>query len=219
MPADITIPISTLELSITYEKVAIRLMVVDRATVLEALFSAFEPWKPNVDEIELITTGKLSEQGVRIRISSQKSSFFFGVAGCKFVKDSANWAEADETLRLIETALDTLVKTSRVVFQKIDTIVSLHLQLKTESSKDILRGLMSPELLKLDPSPATAMATVLRWPKRRLTLDGSAALANGIFVSTERQFDATTSFDDMKATIFQDEQDLFNLLDVQEVES
>ncbi len=219
MPAAIKIPISSFELSTTYDKAAIRLMALDRATVLEALFAAFQPWNPELNDIELITTGKLSEQGVKIRIASQEASFFFGAASCKFVKDSANWAEADEISRLIETALNTLSETSGVVFQKRDTVVSLHLQLQTTSSKDILRALMSPELLKLDPSPATAMATVLRWPNRRLTLDGSAALANGTFVQTERQFDATTSFDDMRATIFQDEQDLFKLLDVQEVES
>lgn len=121
MPAAITIPISTFELSITYEKAAIRLMAVDRATVLEALFSAFEPWGPNVDDIEFITTGKPSEQGLKIRISSQKASFFFGAAGCKFVKDSADWSEAGETLRLIETALNTLAQTSGVVFKNWDT--------------------------------------------------------------------------------------------------
>lgn len=218
MPAAMTIPISTFELSVTYEKPAIRLMAVDRVTVLEALFAAFEPWSPDVNDIELITTGKLSEQGVKILIPSQKASFFFSAAGCKFVKDSANWAESDETLHLIETALNTLAQTSGVIFQKRVAILSLHLQLKIVSFKDVLRAFISPELLKLDPSAPNAMATVLRWPKHRITLDGSAAVANGIFIQTEREFDANVMFDEMKNTVFDDETKLFKILGVEEVE-
>jgi hypothetical protein len=77
---------------------------------------------------------------------------------------------------------------------------------------------MSPELLKLDPSAADAMATILRWPKHRLTLDGSAALANGIFLQMEREFDANVSFDEMKKALFDDEAVLLKTLGVEEVE-
>jgi hypothetical protein len=217
MPAAITIPISTFELSITYQKPAIRLMA-DRVTVLEALFAALEPWSPDVDEMEIITTGKPSEQGVKIRISTQKASFFFSATVCKFIKESANWSDADEVQRLIEAAVTALAQASGVVFGKQVTILSLHLQLKSVSFKDILRGFMSPELLKLDPLAANAMATVLRWPKHRITLDGSAALANGIFVQMEREFDPKSTFNDMKETILNDEIDLLKLLGVEEAE-
>lgn len=217
MPAAITIPISTFELAIAYDRPEIKLMA-DRIVPVQALFTALGPWAPELDDMEIITAGKLSEQGVKIRISSQKASFFFGTTGCKFTKDAANWAEADEILRLLTTALGALNKTSGVTFGKRTAILSLHLQLKTVSFKDILRTFMAPELLKLDPSPTEAMAIVARWPKHRITLDGSAALANGIFLQTEREFDANTTFDDMKTIIFNDEAELLKLLGVEEVE-
>jgi hypothetical protein len=217
MPDAITIPISTFELSIAYEKPEIKLMT-DRVVPVQALFTALGPWAPELDDMEIITAGKLSEQGVKIRISSQKASFFFGTTGCKFTKDAANWADADEILRLITTALGALNETSGVTFGKRTAILSLHLQLKTVSFKDILRTFMSPELLKLDPSPTEAVAIVARWPKHRITLDGSAALANGIFLQTEREFDANTTFEDMKTIIFNDETELLKLLGVEEVE-
>ena len=55
-----------------------------------------------------------------------------------------------------------------------------------------------------------------RWQKYRITIDGSAAIANGIYLQTEREFEAKTSFEDMMQAIFTDEQQLFKLLDVQE---
>ena len=46
------------------------------------------------------------------------------------------------------------------------------------------------------------MAIVSRWPQRRITLDGSAAIANAIYVQTERDFDAQASYEDVKQTRF-----------------
>ena len=135
------------------------------------------------------------------------------------MKDAANWPEADETLRLLQTALTTLAQTSGLAFGKRVSTLSLHLQPKTVSFKDILRNFISPELLKLDSSPTDAMATVIRWPKHRITLDGSSALANGIFLQIEREFDPAVGFDDMKNTIFQDEAGLLRLLGLEEVEA
>jgi hypothetical protein len=218
MAVEITIPISTFDLTVSYAKPQIRLMA-DRVAPVQALLEALAEWHPDLDDMEIIATGKLTEQGVRIRIAAQKASFFFGVTACKFVKDAANWSEADEILRLLQTALTTLAQTSGLEFGKRVSILSLHLQLKTVSFKEILRNFISPELLKLDPSPADAMATVVRWPKHRITLDGSAAIANGIFLQMEREFDSAVSFDDMKNTIFQDEARLLQLLGVEEVDT
>jgi hypothetical protein len=62
------------------------------------------------------------------------------------------------------------------------------------------------------------MAVVARWPGRRITLDGSAQLANGIFVQMERDFPAELTFDEMKQQLFDDEIAVFQLLRVEEVE-
>jgi hypothetical protein len=135
------------------------------------------------------------------------------------MKDAALWTEADEVLRILDTALTTLSRTGGVTFGKKVAVLSLHLQLKTTSFKEILRPFIVPEILRLDPAPTEAMAIVSRWPKRRIMLDGSAAIANGIFVQTEREFDTHTTYQDMKQTIQNDEAELFNLLGVEEIDS
>jgi len=218
MSADVTIPISTLEVTFNYTKPSVKLMA-DRVVPVQALLEAFAPWHPALDDMEIIAKGKLTEQGVKFRIESQKASFFIGIASCKFVKDAANWPEADEILHLLQAALTALAAASDVEFGTRSSILSLHLQLKTVPFKDILRNFISPELLKLDTAPTTAMATVVRWPTYRVTLDGSAAIANGIFLQMEREFDADASFDEMKKTVHDDEVTLFRLLGVNEVEA
>jgi hypothetical protein len=82
-----------------------------------------------------------------------------------------------------------------------------------------LRPFLAPAIVKLEESPAEAMAYVIRWKGRRITLDGSAAIANGIFVNLEREFDSAASFEDMKKTMFNGESTIFKLLNVEEAES
>lgn len=218
MPTEITIPISVFELAVQYVKPNIRL-IADRAGAVQELFSAFAPWSPQLDDMEMITAGKPTEQGVRLKISSQNAAFFFGATECKFTKNSAVWAEADQIFAMIDVALEALHRAAGVVYAGRTSILSLHLQPRTVQFRDILRKFIVPEILALSRDEITTMAIVTRWPKYRITLDGSAALANGIFLQAERQFDATTTFDNIKEIIFRDEQDLFKLLDVVEVES
>jgi len=218
MPVEITVPIAVFELTVKYDKPNIRLLA-DRAGAIQELFAAFAPWNPQLDDMEVLTAGKPTEQGIQIKIATQNASFFFGAMHCKFVKNSAVWAEADQILEILNAALEALHRATGVDYADKTSVLSLHLQPKTVQFRDIIRKFIVPEILALSTDQTTAMAIVSRWPKYRITLDGSAALANGIFVQAERQFDPTTSFDDMKATISQDEQDLFKLLDVQEVAS
>ena len=53
----VTIPISVFEITIDYEQPALKIWA-DRAAVVQGIFDALSPWKPNVDDIEPRTTGK-----------------------------------------------------------------------------------------------------------------------------------------------------------------
>ena len=63
-----------------------------------------------------------------------------------------------------------------------------------------------------------SMAIVANWPTRRITLDGSAQLANGVYIQMERDFPAEMHMDEAKEHIFKDEADMLKLLEVEEVD-
>jgi hypothetical protein len=218
MPTAITIPISMFELAIGYQKPELRLLA-DRARPVQALFDAFAPWTPRLDDMEIITAGRHSEQGVKIRINGQGASFFFGALGCRFTQENATWDHAANLQELVTIALNTLATSTGVIFGTKTSIVSRHLQPETGSFKDILRNFIVPGIQNLAQEPAIAMAIVARWPKRRITLDGSAALANAIFLQTEREFDSAVSLEQIQKTLWAERQELFELLGVAEVQA
>ncbi len=218
MAEQITIPISTFEITIAYTRTVLNLWL-DRAAVVQAMFDAFQPWSLNIDDVEGITVGKPSEQGVKFRLPLQKVTFFFGPAACKFTKEAATWADAEETLRILTAALDVLIDRGGVELGKRSTSLALHLQPKSIPFKELLWPFLVPAIAQLEDSRAEAMAYVVRWKGRRITLDGSAALANGVFAHLERDFEPTASFDNIRTILLNDELNLFKLLNVEEVES
>jgi hypothetical protein len=156
---------------------------------------------------------------VKLKVAAKNASFFFGPTGCRFTKDGATWPEADEIIRIVETALTALAGLGHVAFGKKIAILSLHLQPKTLSFREILRPFLAEPIAKLEGNPLEAMAIVARWSGRRITLDGSAAIANGLYIQSEREFESTSSFGQIRAAVSNGELTLFKLLDVEEVAS
>jgi hypothetical protein len=218
MPERVAIPISYFEVVLEYAEPNLQL-AMNRAAAVQAIFSALKPWNITVDDVEVIQTGKPSEQGIKFKIPEKKASFFFGPASSKFTKDDADWASADETIRLLDAALSSLLKEGAITIVSQKTAIALHLQPRTLPFADILRPLVPPSLAALQSEPATTMAVVAKWKKRRITIDGSGQIANGIFLRFEREFDGKASYDEIAAQLKADEDSLFNMLGVEEEKS
>ena len=212
----VTIPISIFEMTIEYETPSLRLWS-DRAHVVEALFEAFRPWNLDVDDIEVIETGKNSDKGLNYKLPTKKASFFFGPSYCRFKKDDANWNMVDETIEILRAGLSTLLEVAGVKIGKQKTGLSLHLQPKGGRFIDILAPFVPDQLRALEEHvPVRTMASVVKWEKRKIYIDGSGVLANAVFIRLDREFGPESSYEDIAKQIHNDEGVIFNILDVEE---
>ena len=215
MPEIVTTPLSYFEVEMEYAEPDIK-MWLDRANVVQALYAALKPWSITVDDVEIITTGKPSEQGIKFKIPKKLSSFFFGPAYCKFTRDSTSWEVAEETIHILDSAVKVLLHITGATITKRKTVVVLHIQPKTLPFFQLLAPLMPAKLAALEPDQPKTMAVVVKWDKRKMTLDGSSQLANGIFLRFEREFEGSVSYEDMAMRLKADEEEIFNMLGVQE---
>src|SRR5260370_25345231 len=127
MPEKVKITIAVFEYSADFTRPIVALWM-DRATVVQAMFDALAKWKLDINDIEAITAGKPSEQGIKIRLSEKRCTVFFGPASFKFTKDDADWASAEETIEILTTALGTLIRASGAELVDQKTAFALHLQ-------------------------------------------------------------------------------------------
>jgi hypothetical protein len=215
MPELITIPVATFEITIEYVDPSMKLLV-DRAKVVDHLFGVFKQWNIKVDDVEVISEGKPSEQGVRFKLPIKRTSFFFGAAHCKLVRDDADWESAEETLKILDAGWRTLIAIGGVQAGAYRTFIAMHLQPKVLPYIELLKPFASAPLVTLDSSPIKAIASVIKWENRRVTVDGSAHLANGLFVRLERDFEGSATFDEIAGQLKTDEDQLFALIGVQE---
>jgi hypothetical protein len=211
----ITIPAAVFDVSIEYERPNMKL-IMDRAAIVSELFERYKPWNIKVDDIEVITEGKPSEQGIKFKLPANRTSFFFGAALCRLTRDDADWESAEETIKILDIGLSALVDISGVEVGCFKTSIALHLQPRTMPFIELLRPFAPSSIAALDNSPLKAFATVLKWEKRRVTIDGSSQIANGVFLRFEREFLGKTSFQEIAGQLKRDEDELFTMLGVQE---
>lgn len=214
MPELVSIPISFFEATFNYKDPNVMLWL-DRAVVVQALFTALKPWQIAIDDVDIITTGKPSEQGLKFKLPQKQIAFFFSPTLCRFTKDNADWESAEETIAIMDAAFSTLARAGKIEAQKIETVIALHLQLKSLPLMKILGRFVPAQLAALDGEVRT-MASIVKWDKRRVLIDGSGQLANGLFLRFEREFDGAATFQEIAVQLRADEEALFTVLDVKE---
>jgi len=212
----VTVPISIFDVTMEFVRPSLRL-AMSRDNIIEEIFEGLSRWELTVDDLEIIKEGKPSEQGVKFKIPKRKTTFFFSPSQARLTWDDANWETAGETIEILMIGLDALSKLGNVQVSKYKTAIALHLQPKNSSCIDLLRPFAAPALAKIQTTPLMAFATVLRWEGRRITIDGSAQIANALFLRFERDFPGTSAIPDLANEILADERNLYSILGVEEV--
>ena len=211
----VRIPISFFELVGEFERPDFRLLG-DRVSIIQCLFDAMEPWHPKVEDIEVLTQGKLSEQGTSLKLALKRVTFFLGSSTFRFTQDDVTWDSATETVAILDALLSALATLSAVTVAVKKTGLAMHFQPLNVPFIEVLRPLISKPLESLENEPCVTMATVIKWPSRKITIDGSATLANAIFVRLEREFVGATTSTEMTNQLRRDQLELFRMLGVEE---
>ena len=215
MPELVTIPISYFELVVEYERPEWKLWA-DRGSVIEAIFDSLKPWNPNIDDVEFLNSGKTSEQGVNLKLPLKRVSLFFSPVSYRFTQQNPDWQSSDETIAILDHALSSLIRLSGIKIATQKAEIGMHIQPRSLTFVDILRPFIAPPLATLESEPIVSLAAVGRWNKRRVTVDGSAAIANGVYLRLERDFPVATSYEEISQQLKNDQMNLFEVLGVEE---
>jgi hypothetical protein len=213
MPEQATVPNSYFEVNMDYTAPSAKIWV-ERVLVVQDMFDAFQPWNMSIDDMEVITSGKPSEQGLRFKFPGKAATFFVGLASCKFTRDNTSWETAGETIAILDSALTALIKAASIEIKNRKVLVALHVQPKTSSFAKFLAPLISPKVIALQEGEFKTGAVVVQWPGRKVTFDGSSYISNGIFIRLERDFGADVSYEKIQALLMDDEEKAFELLEL-----
>lgn len=211
----VRVSIFTFELTVDYERPDFKLWL-ERASVVQGIFEALLPWEPRIDDVDAITSGKASEQGFTIKLPLRRVSLFFGVASCKLTRENLDWQAIDETLTILDAAVSALIRISGLVMGPKSAAISLHLQPKSVPFIALLTPLLVPQLAALNSEPLSTMAIIAKWADRKTTIDGSALIANAIFLRSEREFSNAVSYGVIVGQLRRDQEELFRMLGVVE---
>lgn len=211
----VKIPIAVFEIEADYARTDFRVWT-QSSLILQGIFDALRQWEPSVDDVEIVTMGKNSDQGVKFKLPLKRVSIFFGPTRCKFTRDGVSWEASDETLAILETAFSAFSQLTGAAFSKKRTLIAVHLQPKTTSCMEILNPFLPAQFAALSRAPVTTLAVVVNWESRKVTIDRSGMVANGIFAGLERDFDEATNYVEIARQLTQDDDELLTMLGVEE---
>jgi hypothetical protein len=217
MPEIVDTHLSFFEAEIEFVQPNLRIWL-DRIAIVEAVYDALRQWGITVDDVEVIQTGKPSEQGVKFKVPDKRVSFFFSAGLCRFSRDSTSWQTAQETIEILDVCLKAFRTNAHIEFKTFKTAVALHVQPRTKPFFDVLKPLIPKPMEALGTETSKALAIVVKWPDRRVTIDGSAQIANGIFIRYEHDFPAEAGYEAMAKQLYADEMAIMELLDIKEEE-
>lgn len=173
MPEKVATKLSFFETDMEYAAPYLKLYL-DRARIVASVYEALRPWNINIDDVDIITTGKPSEQGVKLKIPPKQSSFFMGPVSCKFSRDSTDWSVAHETIQMIDAAVSALQNETDIKIVKRKTVIAFHLQPEKLPFMKILSPFVPKTFSDLEEGFPEGMASIVTWPYRKVTLDTSA---------------------------------------------
>jgi hypothetical protein len=215
MPSLIKILYSTAEYQARFARPAIQL-IAEKAGPVQAVVDALLPFGFQFANTE--TGGVLAAHRTTFRIPERSIVFQFGAEECRFTKDASNWATAEEDIKVLAAAESAVLAQGAEVTARSVT-VAMHLQLLETPRAEILSRFSPEPLYKNVPEgyQPTQFAVAVKLVHGSILVDHSATVANGIFVRVTSEFDATPSLLEIMAKVRLDEQFLFGVLDVEEV--
>jgi hypothetical protein len=213
----VIIPVSRFDYRAEYKRPSVAIWL-ERAILVQRLFDILQQWNLNIDDVEPITTGKPSEQGLRLKLPAKKITMFFGTAYCTFTKDDSDWASAEEIIEILRQFTGALVDTGKIELGKQDTKVALHIQPTTGNFLDILRPFISTKLQGAGNGDLVTGASFVKWTNSRVVLDGSGSVANGIYLQFEQQFGPDQTLEEIAHQIRAMENTLFGILEIKEAQ-
>jgi hypothetical protein len=211
MPEQATVPNTYFEVTMDYEIPSARIWL-DRAEIVQELYAAFQRWNISIDDTEVLKNGKPSEQGLKFKIPLKATAFFVGAANCKFSRDNTNWETAEETIELLDTGVSALIAATGIKIKNRKTLIAMHAQPKTSGFVKFLQPLIAPQFTSLESGEVKTAAAIVRWENRKVTIDGSGLLANGIFIRIERDFAPEIPYPEIAEQLKADEDQVFSML-------
>ena len=117
--------------------------------------------------------------------------------------------------RVLDAALSALIRLTSVKNRHVEDHDWLAPSVQGCSRRGDLTSVCRRSIDFFGRKALLTIAAVAKWRNRKITIDGSGAIANGIFLSLERDFTGSTTYSEIVQQLQKDEVDLFEILRVE----
>jgi hypothetical protein len=173
--------------------------------ILGALYKALAPWHVGLQNITWNQGAKnASEIQFTFGVPSLLASMQVGIGGVTITATNPYWARAAELVSLFQAGLEALKESTAQELQSQLVTLGFHVKPVAEKSfKQILSQFVNTRALGAEDAAMYGVSVYSS--DYSFVIDGSVVIPGGVFIKLLRNFSAETRFEQMAATLFEDE--------------
>ena len=183
------------------------------SNVSQAVFKAFHEWNVQLEHVSYKQNPvNLGEISVTFALLAGRIDFTVGLGASHLLVRDPNWSEVDLVTRIAKAGIRAAVDSAGVTVTQQRSTIAMHLKPVSGQIKEFVTGLMRPTEGLLTGEDVLGYGFSLYKQDSSWVVDTSAVYPEALFVRIQRLSGAGASFEQIAATLREDETSLFGLL-------
>jgi hypothetical protein len=179
--------------------------------IINAIHKALAPWQLGFENISWNQAAKnLGEAHISFTLPSLFSTILVGVAGVNISTLNPDWSRAQTFVAVFQTGMDALTASVGQGFEGQQLTLGFHVKPGEKPFRETMSQFVNAKALESEQ--AAFYGVSVYYADHSFVMDGSLAFPGGIFVKFIRNFAGEKRFDEMTATLREDEEFVLGLL-------
>lgn len=179
--------------------------------IINALLKALSPWQVNLENITWNQAAKnLAEAQLTFAVPSLFSSLNVGVGGLTITVLYPDWSRAPIFASLFQAGVDALKRSIGQELQAQQVTVGFHVKPGAKPFRDTMSQFVNAKALGSED--ASFFGVSVYSGDYSFVIDGSVSFPGGVFIKLIRNFAAEKRFEEMAATLYNDEETVLHRL-------
>jgi len=181
--------------------------------VIGSMMKALSPWQLSLENISWNQAPKnLAEAQVTFTLPALFASIQLSMAGINASAINPDWSRVKQFVSLFQTGVDTLKAVVAQELKSQHTTLGFHVTPNVRPFREIMSRFINTK--ELHAEDASMFGLSAYYGDFSFVIDGSAVFPESVFIKLSRAYSPATRFEEMAGTIYKDEENVLQLLDL-----
>lgn len=198
------VPLGFLEYRATFSEPIFSAWYEGKSHLIREVYEVLLPRGIDLEKVSWNPTAKnLKEAQITFSVPSPSVIANIGIGDLTIIANNADWSQAAALSSLFHDVLGSVLRVGNTKVHTQQTVLGFHVKPGPKPFREVLKQFINTRALGKEDASMYGM--VLYGAEHSILIDNSLTIAEGLFVRITRVFPGNTSFEEMAAILWKDE--------------